>query len=146
MSEDPRGSAEEDSQDPATDGQEAEETAAEDGAIPEEAFYSPDDPISRREGGIPEEAFYSPDDPIAVREREEGEVTGMAGRAEREMGSGGDLTWQIRYISNVLEGLAQALRKQGVQALRIHPDSDPVDAMLRSFVAGYLVGKTDLME
>lgn len=145
MSENPRVSAEEDSPESPSGRQEAEKAGDEHGAIPEEAFYSPDDPISRREGGVPEEAFFSPDDPIAGRGREEGVVTGMAGRAEREMESGGDLTWQIRYISNVLESLAQALREQGIEALRIHPDSDPVDAMLRSFVAGYLVGKTDVM-
>ena len=30
-----------------------------------------------------------------------------------------------------------------MEALRVHPDTAPMDAMLRSYIAGYLVGRDD---
>ncbi len=114
-------------------------------SIPEDAFYNPDDPIVAVEGAIPDDAIFSPDDPITRGDDgEEGVVTGMDGETDEETRSGGDLTWQIRRTSNILESLAHALRDQGMEALRIHPETEPMDAMLRSFVAGYLVGRTDI--
>ncbi len=116
----------------------------EDAAIPEDAFYNPDDPIAHTEGVIPEDAIFSPDGPIARQdEGVEGIVTGMAGEAEEHAVVGGDLAWQIRRTSNILESLSHALREQGMEALRVHPETEPMDAMLRSFVAGFLVGRLE---
>jgi hypothetical protein len=33
-----------------------------------------------------------------------------------------------------------------MEALQVHPETEPMDAMLRSYIAGYLVGRTDAEE
>ena len=114
--------------------------------IPDDAFYSPDDPIARREGDIPDDAIYSPDDPITRAEAPEGVVTTMSGLDASQLGGEGELLWEIRRVTNILEALAREMKEHGVEALRVHPESDPMDAMLRSYDACYLVGRTDLEE
>ena len=114
--------------------------------IPDDAFYSPDDPIARPEGAIPDEALYSPDDPIGRSEVGEGVVTTMSGLSVGEMGGEGDLYWEIRHAANIMDALARDLKEHGMEALKIHPETEPMDAMLRSYIAGYLVGRTDYEE
>ncbi len=127
----------------------ADETSDDDefGAdIPEDAFYSPEDPITGAEGDIPEDAIYSPDDPITRAEPMEGVVTTMSGLNVSRISGEGDLRWEIRHAANIIEALARNLKEHGMEALRIHPETEPVDAMLRSYIAGYLVGRTDEIE
>jgi len=110
-------------------------------AIPDDAFFSPDGPIARPEGDIPREAIFSPDDAIGLTDDGEGVVRGMGGEGAGDSGRGMGLDWEIRNTSRIMETLAKDLREQGMEALRVHPDTAPMDAMLRSFVAGFLVGK-----
>jgi len=156
MSEDERVSSEGDSGgsdrseppgEPRDDEEEGAEANAEvHAAFPRDALYSPDDAIVRPEGEIPKDAIYSPDDPIAGGHEAEGVVTGMGGEAQEEATSGRDRVRQIRHVAHVLENLARELQDQGMRALRVRPSSDPVDAMLRTFVAGYLVGRSDVQD
>ena len=116
--------------------------------IPDDAFYSPDDPIARPEGDIPDDAIFSPDDPIAREDEDlgEGVVTGIGGTMGGEYGVSGNMAYELRHAANIMDALAKAIKEQGVEALRVHPETEPVDAMLRSFVAGFIVGRTDLIE
>lgn len=98
------------------------------------------------EGVIPEEAMFSPDDPILKEGEERGVVTGMGGEgipSDRPLDQIGDLAWEIRHAANIMNGLATALKEHGMEALKVHSDTEPMDAVLRSFIAGYLVGRTD---
>lgn len=115
----------------------------EDTTIPEDAFYSPDDPIASSEGDIPEDAIFSPDDPLTRTEDREGEVTGIGGSAAPPPQKGRGLAWELRYTADLLKALERDLREHGMEALRVHPDTEPMDAMLRSFVAGFLVGRLE---
>jgi hypothetical protein len=117
-----------------------------DAEIPEDAFYSPDDPIAQREGAIPADAFFSPDDPIFRSGPVEGVVTTMSGISVGEMRGKGDLRWEIRHAANIMDALARDLKERGMEALRVHPETEPMDAMLRSYIAGFLVGRTDTQE
>ena len=139
MSEEPR-SPEAPTADPAGDLDEDEVLGAD---IPEDAFYSPDDPIVRAEGEIPDDAIYSPDEPLTRSEELEGVVTTMSGLAASELGGGGDLQWEIRRVTHMMEALARDLKEHGMEALKVHPETEPMDAMLRSYIAGYLVGRTE---
>lgn len=114
-----------------------------DTTIPEDAFYSPDDPIALSEGEIPEDAIFSPDDPLTRSEDGEGVVTGIGGSALRPPQKGRGLAWELRYTADLLKRLERDLREHGMEALRIHPDTEPMDAMLRSFIAGFLVGRME---
>lgn len=120
------------------------EAAEPGGGIPAEAVYSPDDPIAKEEGEIPLDAIYFPDDPILVNKAVDGVVTGMAGNSRPDAGGEGDLSWQIQHAARIMNALSKALKEQGLEALKVDPDIEPIDAVLRSFVAGYLIGKTDL--
>ncbi len=135
---------------PPSHGPEGEDETSQAGAgeIPEDAIFNPDDPIVRAEGEIPEDAIFSPDEPIARREPglSKGVAAGIRGGGGRRKPWEGDLAWQIRRTSHLLESLAHALREQGMEALRVHPETDAMDAMLRAFVAGYLVGRLDIRE
>lgn len=117
-----------------------EETAS---TIPDEALYSPDDPISPMEGEIPEDAIFPPDGPIAREESEEGIVTGMSGVDDPALRVSSGVLWEIRHTADLLRNLERTLREKGVEALHIHPDVEPMDAMLRSFIAGFLVGRLE---
>jgi len=101
------------------------------------------------EGVIPEEAIFSPDDPIVKEGEERGVVTGMGGEGMPSDPSPeqiGDLAWEIRHAANIMNGLASALKEQGMDALKVHSETEPMDAVLRSFIAGYLVGRTESEE
>jgi hypothetical protein len=113
-----------------------------DAIIPEDAFYSPDDPIAVAEGDIPDDAIYSPDEPILREDTEEGVVTDMGGSTAQRLQATG-LAYEIRKTARILEILGRDLEEHGMEALRIHPETDPMEAMLRSFVAGYLVGQEE---
>jgi hypothetical protein len=113
------------------------------GDIPAEAVFSPDDPIAKEEGEIPLDAIYFPDDPIIVNKVVDGVVTGMAGDPHPGKTTEGDLTWQIQHAAHIMNALSKALKEQGLEALKVHPETEPIDAVLRSFVAGYLIGKSD---
>jgi hypothetical protein len=113
------------------------------GAIPDEAFFSPDDPITQAEGDIPDDAIFSPDEPLIRSDEGEGVVVGMGGGDDRDYRKGKGLAWEIRNTSAIMESLAKELNEKGMEALRVHPDTVPMDAMLRSYVAGYLVGRLD---
>lgn len=115
-------------------------------SIPDPPDGSGTDPLAPTEGEIPEDAIFSPDDPILINEVVEGVVTGMAGRSEIDTGAAGDLAWEIRHTANIMNALSKALKEQGMEALKLHPETEPMDAVLRSFVAGYLVGKAGLDE
>jgi hypothetical protein len=98
---------------------------------------------------IPEEAIFSPDEPIVREGEEPGVVTGMGGVDARDaaaQGGEGDLAWEIRHAAHIMTGLAKALQDQGMDALKVDPETEPMDAVLRSFIAGYLVGRTDSAE
>jgi hypothetical protein len=98
---------------------------------------------------IPDEAIFSPDDPILRVGEERGVVTGMGGEdrgLDAPIGRMGDLAWEIRHAANIMSGLAEALKEQGMEALKVHSETEPMDAVLRSFIAGYLVGRTDAEE
>jgi hypothetical protein len=112
-------------------------------AIPDEAFFSPDDPITQAEGAIPNDAIFSPDDPLIRSDDHEGVVVGMGGGDDRDYRKGKGLAWEIRNTAAIMEALARELNEKGMEALRVHPDTVPMDAMLRSYVAGYLVGRLD---
>mgnify|MGYP001828392851 CR=1 FL=1 len=92
---------------------------------------------------IPDDAFYSPDDPLTRTPDGEGVVTGMNLEDKHKMGRGKGLAWEIRATASLLEQLGRELRDQGMAALKVHPEMAPMDAMIRGFVAGYLVGQTD---
>jgi hypothetical protein len=111
--------------------------------IPDGAFYSPDDPIASSEGDIPDDAFFSPDDPLTLETGGEGVVTGMGGADDQSMGKGGGLVWEIMNTAALMERLGRDLRDHGMEALRVYPETEPMDALLRSFVAGFLVGKME---
>ncbi len=115
----------------------------EDSSIPEDAFFSPDDPIADSEGEIPEDAIFSPDDPLIQSEAGEGVVTGMGGWAAGPPPDGRGIEWEIRRTADLLKSLERNLREHGMEALRVHPEVEPMDAMLRSFIAGYLVGSME---
>lgn len=127
-------------QDPETPLAEDQENAND---IPDDAFYSPDDPIAQAEGEIPEDAIFSPDDPLTRTPDGEGVVTGMDLDDGRRAGRGKGLAWEIRATASLLERFGRELRDQGMEALKVHPEMAPMDAMIRAFVAGYLVGRTD---
>ena len=112
-------------------------------AIPPQAFYSPDDPIARPEGEIPSEAMFSPDEPLRREEDEEGVVTRLNGNFTHPPEIAPSLVWKLRHTADLMENLAQELREQGLGALKVNPDSGPVDTMIRSFLAGYLVGQME---
>ncbi len=114
-----------------------------DSRIPEDAFFSPDDPIVLNEGEIPEDAIFSPDDPLTRSDDGEGIVTGIGGITEKDTSEGRGLAWEIRHTADILDRLSRELHENGLAALRVHPETEPMDAMLRSFVAGYLVGQMD---
>jgi hypothetical protein len=120
-----------------------EEDQEETSEIPDDAFYSPDDPIAQAEGEIPDDAIFSPDDPLTRTPDGEGVVTGMNLEDKHKMGRGKGLAWEIRATASLLEQLGRELRDQGMAALKVHPEMAPMDAMIRGFVAGYLVGQTD---
>ena len=126
----------------ATDGPPGAEVGDADTSVPIDAFFSPDDPIAEPEGVIPEEALFSPDDPL-TRSVQEGVVTSLGGKAVRSREKARSLIWEIRHTAELLEVLARELREQGLEALKVNPESEPMDAMIRSFVAGYLVGQLD---
>jgi len=111
------------------------------GLFPEDAFFSPDDPIARPEGEIPDDALFSPDDPLKREPPEDGVVTHLSGRADRVPDKPRSLVWRVRLTADLLERLAKDLREQGLEALKVHPESERMDAIIRSFVAGYLVGQ-----
>lgn len=111
--------------------------------FPKDAFFSPDDPIVRSEGEIPDDAIFSPDDPLTRSETGEGVVTGMAGTRGRTQGKGRGLAWEIQNTAKLMDTLARELREQGMEALKVRPETEPMDAMLRSFIAGFLVGRMD---
>ena len=111
--------------------------------IPHDAFFSPDDPIVRSEGDIPDDAIFSPDDPLTRSDGGEGVVTGMAGTRGQAQGKGRGLAWEIQNTAKLMDTLARELRGQGMEALKLRPETEPMDAMLRSFVAGFLVGRMD---
>jgi len=113
------------------------------GSIPKSAFYSPDDPIARPEGEIPRDALFSPDDPLKRGEPEDGVVTGLNGNLTWSPDFPPSLVWKLRHAADLMERLARELREQGLGALKVNPESSPVDALLRSFVGGYLVGKME---
>jgi len=121
------------------------EDAGEEGhsSFPPHAFYSPDDPIVEPEGEIPREALFSPDEPLRREEAEEGVVTRLNGNLTRSPDLHRSLAWKLRHTADLMESLSRELREQGLNALKVHPDSGPVDAMLRSFVAGYLAGQME---
>lgn len=122
---------------------EEESPEPESSPIPPEAIFSPDDPIAQPVGEIPEDAIYSPDDPILIKEVVDGVVTRMSGKEHGDPRASGNLAWEIRHAANIMNALSQALRERGVEALKLRPETEPLDAILRSFVAGYLVGRTD---
>ena len=114
--------------------------------IPDDAFFSPDDPIVRAEGDIPDDAIFSPDGPITQEEMGEGVVTGIGGSEDREARMVGSLAYELHQAASIMETLARALKEQGVDALRVTPETQPVEAVLKSFLAGYFVGRTDEVE
>lgn len=112
-------------------------------SLPQDALYSPEDPIATPEGEIPDDAIFSPDDPLTRSEGGEGVVTGMGGSTDGTARKGRGLEWELRYTADLLKNLERGLREQGMEALRVHPDVEPMDAMLRSFIAGFLVGRME---
>jgi len=152
MTEDPK-SAEGSTEDQAPDAPDAappEDRGESNGSsLLDEALAALDDPSSSDVDAIPEEAIFSPDDPILREGEERGVVTGMGGAHEGsapEFEGMGDLAWEIRHAANIMTGLATALKEQGMEALKVHSETEPMDAVLRSFIAGYLVGRTDTEE
>jgi hypothetical protein len=142
----------EDSRIPDNDEAEVAEVVAPEGAaenadrevsIPDDAFFSPDGPIALAEGDIPPDAFYSPDDPLAADDDGEGIVTGMDGVDARNLGKGRGLLWEMMNTAAIMERLGRDLREHGMGALKVHPETEPMEAMLRSFVAGFLVGQIE---
>jgi len=128
---------------PLAEGGESQTTRAADSAFPDEALISPDDPISPVEGDIPEDAIFPPDGPIARKEPSEGIATGMSGADDPTLRVTSGVIWEIRHTADLLRNLERTLRERGVEALQIHPDVEPMDAMLRSFIAGFLVGRLE---
>ena len=112
-------------------------------SVPSNAFYSPDDPIAQPEGEIPSEALFSPDEPLRREKTEEGVVTRLNGNLTRSPDIPPSLVWKIRHTADLMETLSRELRERGLEALEVHPDSGPVDVLIRSFVAGYLVGQME---
>ncbi len=149
MTEDPKsadGSREGQAPD-APDTTPAEETAQGTGSeLLDEALAALEGSAVSVEGVIPEEAMFSPDDPILKVGEERGVVTGMGGEdrpSDPSLERVGDLAWEIRHAANIMKGLATSLKEHGMDALKVHSDTEPMDAVLRSFIAGYLVGRTD---
>jgi hypothetical protein len=127
----------------------AEAEGSTDSTLLEEALAALEKASDSEEGGIPQEAIFSPDEPIVREGEERGVVTGMSGvdvRDEAAQGGGGDLAWEIQHAAHIMTGLAKALQDQGMDALKVDPETEPMDAVLRSFIAGYLVGRTDSPE
>jgi hypothetical protein len=142
MTEDPKAKA-----DDAHEGADAEDPGeGEEQSLPAHAFYSPDDPIARPEGEIPREALFSPDDPLRREETEEGVVTRLNGNLSRPPDVPPSLAWKLRNTADLMENFSRELRERGLEALKVSPDSGPVDVLIRSFVAGYLVGQMEDQE
>ena len=120
----------------------------ENGALPDGALIMPDEPIRHSARGVPEAAFISPDEPM-VRSEAKGVVTGIAGMSEKKKVSARNLAagsrdWNIRHAADILDQLSTDLREQGVEALRTHPEMEPMDSMLRGLVAGFLLGRQEI--
>lgn len=111
--------------------------------FPEDAVYSPDDPIARPEGEIPEDALFSPDQPLKRDPGEEGVVTRLSGNSDGITDEPGSRAWRVRLTADLLERLARDLRERGLEALTVPPGSGRMDTMIRSFVAGYLIGREE---
>lgn len=111
--------------------------------IPREALFSPDEPIARPEGYIPGHALFSPDDPVRQDDSGEGIVTNLGGREIKNAAEARSLLWEVRVAADLMETLARDLREEGLGALKLNPGAEPLDVMIRSFVAGYLIGKLD---
>jgi len=125
------------------EGTDAGDVAEVEDPIPHHAFYSPEDPIARSEGEIPREALFSPDDPLKRSDPSEGVVTRLDGGVGTSPDEVSSLSWKLRTTADLMEALARDLREHGLGALKVRPDTEPMDAMIRSFVAGYLVGKLE---
>lgn len=129
----------------------AEEDAEAEGSVPDDAFIMPDQPIRHSARGVPDEAFISPDEPIIRSEPDPDkvEVTGIGGRSKKKPVAArklaaGSREWNIRHAADLLDHLAVELREHGLDALHVHPDIEPLDAMLRGLIAGFLVGRGEM--
>jgi hypothetical protein len=145
----PEGSPEEQNPDASKTPPSDEEADGTDSSLLEEALAALEKASDSEDDVIPEEAIFSPDEPIIRQGEERGIVTGMGGVDDRDQaaqGGEGDLAWEIQHAAHIMTGLAKALRGQGMDALKVDPDTEPMDAVLRSFIAGYLVGRTDSAE
>lgn len=112
-------------------------------SFPPHAFFFPDDPIAKPEGEIPREALFSPDEPLRREEEVEGAVTRLNGNLTRSPDVPPSLAGKLRHTADLMESFSRELREQGLEALKVRPDSGPIDVMIRSFVAGYLVGQIE---
>lgn len=118
------------------------------GSLPEGVFIMPDEPIRHEARGVPEDAFISPDEPM-VRSDPQGVVTGIAGMSKKKKVSAtklaaGGRDWNIRHAADILDHLSNDLRERGIEALRTHPEMEPMDGMLRGLVAGFLLGRQEI--
>lgn len=85
----------------------------------------------------------SEEDPFAREEGLPGIATGIGGSSESVRVEAGDLAWEIRRAANTLSSLSRELEEGGLEALRIKSRTDPLESLIRTLLAGYLIGRTD---
>jgi hypothetical protein len=120
------------------------------GEVPDDAFISPDEPITRTGSRIADGAFIPPDAPLPrrgiVSRAEEGVVTGMdddahLGREELARSQGGDPI--VADLALRVGRLADGLRAKGEAALKTTSDMSKFETTLRAYCVGYLAAQRD---
>ena len=101
--------------------------------VPEDAFISPDEPLVTDKF---REAIISPDDPLQSPEDEGGIVVGMDGSTEHEVASGAMLL-DADQVAAVLEAVAEDLKEQGINALKVEPGTPEFQAALKTHLMEY---------
>ena len=141
-----------------------------DGSIPDDAIFSPDDPIERSGTRLPDDAFFSPDEPIVraappTKPEDFEEVLGSlksarvasdgdeATEADDVVVTGIGLDTHLRgrgssrfddpHVERLyarLVGLVKSVKEKGEAGLRTTPEMSRFDATLRGYCVGYLAG------
>jgi hypothetical protein len=117
--------------------------------VPDDAFISPDEPITRSGSRIAAGAFISPDEPIPSRDHVDPDqvmVTGIGddphlGREELPTAQKNDP--ELADLALRVRRLADALEYRGEAGLRTTADMNRFEATLRAYCVGYLAAQRE---